>query len=91
MVGEWEFSQGVQGCVHQQSEEKSDEGISLNLGAEMDAKCVTGVEWDMYLHPCHWATHWTGRSWQQVSVQGRKHHPWGSPAHCHLMTSSWWS
>lgn len=44
-----------------------------------------------YLHPCRWAMHWTGRSWQQGSVQGRKHHLWDFPAHCHLVTSSWWS
>lgn len=44
-----------------------------------------------YLRPSHWATRWIGRSWRQVSARGRKHHLWGSPAHCRLATSSWWS
>lgn len=72
---------------------QSDGGISQVCGWRW---CLIsgwqGVRWYRgYLRPSHWATRWIGRSWRQVSARGRKHHLWGSPAHCRLATSSWWS
>lgn len=100
-----EWRQGIEvGCGE---EKKLDGGISLDFGdgggtgrsvKKFGDTCLVGDKCEVgwrggvgYLHPCRWATHWTGRSWQQVSVQDRKHHLWGSPAHCRLTTSSWWS